>query len=363
MEGEFTARFYSGDSSEKFDNTLSSFTTEFDQVLDFGSEEYEVGVSGLNLNPCNSAENIKGLTRDLVILPQRTAAFSLQQVVKHILHHSVEPKIYDESYFTAFLDENYFFEPKIMEEHFPDAIVAFDSIEAAGGFITVNIDIRDYLKPGESLVNFLPAHQYDNKKSEEEQAKTELYLYAKLTPMTMKQITFILTRYLIYQLRATQVKGDAKIEAHGKMFYAALKTYKNSDDMNTTRRWHLHNVNLIVHRFLNHFVKLIKEENKSIGETSTITPYSRFIHIFSDIIKPQICGPRRSRLIYALPYDTGFRRVYLDLDVTKISYCKLEKKQLKTVSFLILNEYGEKIAFAPNHNSNCITLHFRRVRK
>lgn len=67
---EFTMRFFSNDCIDKFpDNTLSSFTTQFDIPLDFGGEfQYEVGVSQIFFNPTQDVEAMKTETWDSVLL-------------------------------------------------------------------------------------------------------------------------------------------------------------------------------------------------------------------------------------------------------------------------------------------------------
>lgn len=383
MITEFLARFFSNDSSDKFDNTLSSFTTEFDDIIDLSDGEWEMGVTHLFINPMSTLDNIRHMTRDIINLTTPAKNFTITEAADYFLEHALEKKIYNSAYFEPFTDKGFFFESKFMDKMFADS-AANPTSTAEKTTVTIKVDVRDLLRQGENVKSILPHHK------QQETLDDSIGVYTLNIPVkthtTMKEFVFLLIRYLTLAMRAAS-KTDSRIDSHAQMF-AKQSTYENTNVMNSKRIAHLHTVDDIAHRCVEKFAGAVQErsrpqlisisdneiselaakkktkptKDKKIEKEREFSPHRRFIMIYCDAITPQIVGPKRTRLIYMTPIDE-YTRTHLKQEiVTNVHFFRLEKKKLKTISFLLLDEYGHQINFGSSYTSNCITVCFRKVK-
>lgn len=352
---EFICRFFSNDSSEKYDNTMSSFTTELETSIDLGSVEYEVGVCQLALNPCLKSEHIKRDTRDVIQLNYEAKNLTLEDFVKHMMSHVISPEMYDSAYFSNYMDKNFFFDEISLGKHFDHDNYTVDVEKDGPTAIKVNVDMSLLLKAGEKFGDFFPHHL----EKTEELKTLNLYAFTR-TPLRMLQILNTLVRYVLFHLRKTGKNGDSSIALHNTMFFGAISLYQHFDEMQQYRRLHLNRINEFCHRFVAYFTNLVQLEIKKM-KIETIPRTERFIFIYCDLIHSQWVGPTKSRLLHVMPLGIQRTADFFDQTVQNIQFSKVEKTSFKSVSFLLLNEYGEKLDFTPSYVSNFIALKFQRV--
>lgn len=366
LEKEFTARFFSNDSIEKFDNTLSKFTVEFDQPVDFGGMEYEVGVSQLYLNTSTKTEKKLG-SHDSIIFPiDRTSTYpgltpvvtgiSLDSFVDNIVEGALEPRLYTNEYFEKYLDENMFFDNETLNTLFPEDTPTSDMDKDLSDHQKIVYPIDFLLEPGEKIEQFVKQHTLGSNEVLYQYSHLVLFVPTDCT-MTMRKLLNYLVRTVIMNLRNNLDKMSASLVVeHARRFF--LKTdvfYKSRTNMQKARVSHLQKNNIIIHRFIKKFVSKVVDRVTEMRLPSLIQP--RFLFLYCDAIKPQITGVRTTRLLYATPYEGS---EYHE-KVVNIQYFRIEKTSLKTISFAFLDETAESIDFVPSFHANFIELNFRRI--
>jgi hypothetical protein len=146
------------------------------------------------------------------------------------------------------------------------------------------------------------------------------------------------------------------------VFGDLLDFYLNKlEDLHDERRVHLKKVNTLCQRFVKKFVELIEIKQQSIKRVEEVTLHHKFLFVYTDIITPQIVGSSRNRLIFSMPYEAEHKLVHKHIINNRINYCKVQKKHIKTISFTILNEFGDYYKFIPSYNANQLILHFKKV--
>lgn len=366
IENEFTARFFSKDSSDKYDNTLSSFTTEFDVEIDFEDREYEMGISQLFLNPCLDSEEMHAYSRDQVTMQPTSKTFNLREFIRYALEHSTHPGAFHPGYFSQYADSGIFFDPSILDHKF-----AQDTIKDKKDPISVIHDMTTLLYGGETMASFMLPHKRDNTTHIETFSKKEFPAYAG-APTTMKQILNTFVRWIVYTFRDTGVTGgnyglaEHKLAIDKSLETANLTKTLSNAEIATLRRKHLESTNKMVVRYIRQFITIVQEEvekMRNAKEFAVETPPKRFIFIYCDAIKPQQVGARKARVLFTLPTKGGEGRYFVHDFVQNIQYCRVEKSKLKTISFQLLTELGEEVNFTPSYLSNCIVTHFRRIKE
>lgn len=360
MEGQdsFIARFSSSDSIDVYpENTLSSFTCQFDHVLDLGNEDWECGVTQLHLNPITSYEYTGRPNQDHITLPMTGIGKNFQdfqQFIDHIVDHSSNPENYTRAYFFRYLDKTVSFSQNVLKLFSPFDVDYYQvKTTDPAIFCTVNLQ-KTLLKDDEKLEDF---GAYHKKKSVGEDYKNiNLYIPVAENGLNMRQILQICIRILLHQLRYSQKETPE----HARMFMDSISIYETLQEMNKLRRIHLDKTNLLIQRFIEKFVKCVQVAVKKTNR-QLIKP-RKLILIYTDIIKPQIFGPSKSRLLHVMGvHSVGPTPEFIEERIQNIQYCRVDKTRLKNISFKFLDEYGEPSAFIGSYNSNIITLHFRRV--
>lgn len=375
LDREFTAYFNSKDSADRFDNTLSSFTCEFDVPIDFGGFEYEVGVSDLSLNPSVKSLHKSNQSRDLINLSySKTKSeniFTLETFSQFVILHALSPELYSPQYFHQYLDDNYFFDDKSIRKDFGKDIT---EVEDEGKEVTLKIDLSAFLEGSETLKDFIPKH---SSISAEVMKDVAISIQADKT-LSMFQVLNKMLRGLGYKLRKLSL-GDAYIDGHARLFFNAFNSYADSEVIsrldkkldskmkrdkilklvNDERRKHLNLINRVMHRIIKRFVTSISEA--IIENNFGINGFSKYIYIYSNIIGNQICGSKRLKLLFATPFEGRNGINYHEQSIVNIHFCGIEKQSVKSISFLLLDEYGQQIDFLPSHHQNMITLRFRRI--
>lgn len=85
---------------------------------------------------------------------------------------------------------------------------------------------------------------------------------------------------------------------------------------------------------------------------------SSFIYIYSDIIKPRFCSSQMVRAMRIIPHvETTAKRI----EFKNIEYCTLERTSFDSVSMLLTDGQGKRIAFTPSQIPTYIQLHFKRA--
>lgn len=363
VNDEFSARFFSHDCSDRFDNSLSKFTTEFETALDFGDKNYECGVSHIYLNPTLNSETLYHLSRDHINLPHNPTKkdFTLDEFVSFSVDHSTSPQIFDRGYFAKYLDKNYFYEPSRMDRDFAiDKTTAQEDKDyGTSEVVTITLNIEDLMVPCERLDSFLLSHEISTE-AFNKLKKIELLTYVD-RPTTMSKLLNRLIRFLIYVLRACdQAEVNPGIHSHAKLFFNAFESYGTFAKLNEMRRKHLHKINDLVHRFIEHFISLAVENVKKL-KLESMRPLSKFCFLYCSVIEPQVVGPITSKLLFVTPCDGRYLTTTHEV-VSKINYCKLETRKIKTITFMICDEFGEQINFNPSYMSNSIVLKFRKIK-
>lgn len=364
-EDEFVARFFSNDSIDKFDNTLSKFTVEFDQPLNFGGGDYEVGLSQLFLNPCSHQEPVKN--RDIItfndkhggeITKTKHRRYDFDEFLKQLLHHSASPEIYTRDYFHEYLDKNIFFDSNALDHHFAKDSTGLTAEEQEKEFVIVSAPLSMILKPGEKVEDFMPHHSVKSKENIEKQAMVSIFFPTMLKTYTMKQILLCVLKYGVLNFRDF-MGVDKTIDGHARMFFSAFSAYNSQEAGNKYRREHLHIANKLAHRLVQKFVDTIQLELAQMDVVQM--RQNKFLFIYCDVIKPQIVGSKTTRLLYAMPYTSRQQLMFHNQQIVDVQYAKVEKAKIKDISFYFLNENGEQIDFAPSQRANFVVLKFRRV--
>lgn len=387
IEEDFTAYFFSKDSSNKFDNTLSSFTTDLNLPIDFNEQDYEVGLQALYLNHIRDTEYSRVRTHDIISLGTQTdlADSTLRTFVKHILHNSVSPTIYDRSYFANFLDKNYFWDHQQMEHNFKSIFIAENEFVDNNSF-TVAIDISKLVMTHETLEKFIPFQTKPAKGSKEEFGVFKVSIFRK-EQMAMNQILLQILLQMLDILRSAakisnfQNKASrVSIKHHAKNTAEQLGKETEEESirigkavetpsrltLDKRRRAHLHIVNVMMHRIVEHFIDLIQEENELLNteaeELTSLPVVRQSLFVYTDIIKQQFIGDKIGKLLYFTMLNSRSEQP-IHLNIFPIQYCRLEKRLLNTVSFVIADEFGTAIDFSPTPISNVIVLRFRKIVK
>lgn len=450
-ENEFVARFYSNDSIDKFSNSLSAFTTEFDTPIDFGDEEFEIGVCQMFLNPCLSSNIIKKASRDFITMqwidppappapppseshttggdkqrstgkgsarggggrgrtardadvpspledasaeshikkkdapdssvdvdadeekkknakkrrknglePPGVNEYDVEEFARFTLHHSLDPSMYTPDYFHKYLDEGLFYDPIVLDTFFAsDNLIVTE--DERSRYLTVTVDIEILLEKDEKLEAFLMEHQTTSEVDKKKYADMHLFVFTKT--QTMNQILNRMLKYLIFALRDVTVSPlpSAAIDLHARHFFNNNTRRLSFEKFNEARRKHLESTNILVTRFIKKFVQMIREEQKKMKVDKVLE--RRFLHLYCDAIQPQITGAKMTRLLFTMPFDGSHSVEFTHERLEQIQYAKLEKSKLKNISFLFLDEFGERIPFASSYHANHIAIKFRRIRK
>lgn len=371
LEKEFTARFFSNDCSEKFDNSLSSFTTEYDDALVFDTP-YEMGVSQLFLNPCLNDESMKHTSLDMITVPYDASKRQMthEEFVHTLLKHSVAPYIYHRGYFAPYLDKNIFFDPHYLEYRFENNKQEVTETHKKEAIAVVH-DMTKHLYGFETIGDFMLPNRLNDPKHLEKFKSLKIPGYTNRAT-TMSNIVYDLVRYCIHLFRDTNQKTktglfDDSVAAHERNVMSLPNI--NKAEINAIRRKHLHMTNDLIHRTIENFVGTVQNEIAKMRIAKEIPvelPSKRFLFIYCDAVTGQLSGPNRLKLLYVTPFDSFVHNVtkekmFLNERIENIQYVRIEKKTIKQISFLLLDENGEQINFQNSYTSNFISIRFRRV--
>lgn len=371
LEKEFTARFFSNDCADKFDNTLSAFTIEYEDALVF-DRPYEMGVSQLFLNPCANDESMKHHSLDMIAIPLEGTKRQMthDEYIHTLLRHSVAPYIYNRGYFAPYLDKNVFFDPYYLDYYFPKHKQVVTEVNKRDAIAVVH-DMTKHLYGGETLGDFMLPHRKNDVKHLEKFKNLKIPGYAN-EMITMHNVINNLVRYVIHFFRDTNQKTktgdfDDSVAAHERNVLTQVKA--PSAEITVIRRKHLEATNVMVNRTIENFVSTVQDEiikMRNANEIPIELPPKRFIFIYCDAVSGQLSGPNRLKLLYVTPFDSFVHNVtkeklFFNEHVLNIQYARIEKKTLKQISFLMLDENGEQINFQNSHTSNFIAIRFRRV--
>lgn len=364
-EDSFWARFFSKDCSNIFDNSLSSFSCQFDEELVF-LDDYEVGLSEMFLNPSQISHARNKSSVDYINLPASLGdkTYSLHQFIKHLLAYSLSPSLFTRSYFHSYLDKNYFFESQTLNEDMPNEINDADEEDNKSKPINVEIDLGGLLLPGESFTDFIPPHDR-GKLSEEKFKKFTIFTSSNRSTRLIKVLNNMI-RFILYKLRGRKEDGDSRLQTFSTKFFEDKSKYDTTDIMNNERRKVLFRMNQLIHRFVERFVGTVlkvQDEMKAAGHLTHPDPTELFLFLYCNVITKQLVGPNFTKLLYLTPFQAESRPQHTHVTISKINYCRLESRKIKTISFLMTSEFGSQINFIPAVHSNWISLHFRKVRK
>jgi hypothetical protein len=368
VEKEFTARFFSHDSIDKYSNVLSSWTTELEQPIDFGGHSYECGVSEIFLNPRMNNEFYRGPTRDGIFMLAQDSVMNLKTFVTYALHHSISSAIYTRGYFSEFLNECLFFEPYTIESLMDHGV--WPEVNKTSK-IRIKLDLKEYITSDDNLADYMAPH---SQLSVEEFRYLFVESYAG-EMISMKEILKWIVQGLIAHMRhvadlnETQSDGFARasFHNHSKKFFNVFSHYENKYDvLHKSRKKHLYKANKMIHKFIEHFVSLVEEQSAEMSEDFefenvdlTIGQYP-WLFLYFDGIMEQFVGEKKLKVIFTSPILKKAEE-YVHIKVDNIQYAKVGSPRLKTVSFLFLDQHGKQMSFVPSFSSNHVALKFRRI--
>lgn len=89
---------------------------------------------------------------------------------------------------------------------------------------------------------------------------------------------------------------------------------------------------------------------------------SRFICIYSDIIREQFVGSKSARLIFLTTLKDSMENSNLFYNrVEQLNWCRVEKKVIQSLSFRICNEFGENVMMNSDYQNILIEISFRKL--
>lgn len=360
LPNEFTATFFSNDCAERFDNSLSQFTTEMELPLNFGNDQYECGLSELYLNSSTNTDTVKRSTQDIIFIrggnTQADVLYTLEEFTKYICSHCVNPGLYSNSdYFKSYLNNVEYLDVDGLDKLYP-ANVKKATPEQTKNKVRIKLSVRDVLQNDEKLEDFLPTH---GKTEENIKIYESFSIYIYIIKWTMNELLHHIITYLIYKLRIKP--GVDGVSGHMTWFYESFNVYKTYELLNEMRHLHLNKVNILVHRFIRKFVNLVVNDVGNMKIPKSVP--NSFLFLYIDCIEPQIVGAKKSRVLFMCPFEGRNLLNYQHKIIDNIHFARVEKRVIKRIEFAMLNESGENIEFNSSFIPNVIVLKFRKIRK
>lgn len=348
-DNSFIAHVFSNDSMTIHPrNTMSCFTSEFDKELDLGNDAWEVGIKKMSLSPANTTGEMHFKGRDLVLLPNEPRVFhDLLSFIDYALENSTDANLYTPSYFSKYLDKGVLYEFEVLDRFFHDDFVMVD--EKNDTIVKVHYQMQQLLSENElnSLVH--PKHL---DKINMKQKIFTLQIPVNKAPFTFRQIIQLFIRSFVYQYTGSGDKSN-----FSRSFLDAIVVYNGYQEMMESLKNHRITGNKMVHLLIAKFVDGVK--NSKNFDSAVKTTFSEMIFIYCDIIKSQLVGGKRAKLLLITPFVDS--NVYFHVNYSKVEYIPVEKKKIKNLQFELRNENGEFIDFHGSSTPNHITLLFRRV--
>lgn len=370
IDYDFTARFFSNDSLEIYpNNTLSEFSSELNQeVVLSPAYKWEAGLAQIDLNPCGTMTSMQRVSKDLISVYKKTSGDSpsiadgsgqetshenkkftvMQDFVDWIMQHSLTPHLYTSEYFSKYNDQSVDYSPETLTKFFQ---IDFIPIITAKQFVVLTIPITDLLSKQIDGDNIPMDYRAMPKTTH-----VTIRFPVDQGALTMKMVIQSCIRSLLQSFSS----GFVGSSENARLFFYAIGAYDDIAEMNKFRRKHHKHGSLLVHKFVSKFMNAVQIYRSKLEDVTPLRD-SRFLFLYSDISRLNICGSIASRLLYVAPYDATFREDYFHERPIRIEYFPVEKTRFKNISFLINNEHGLNLKFASSFSPSHIALHFRRV--
>lgn len=371
IDYDFTARFFSNDSLEVYpNNTLSEFSCELNQEIVLSqSYKWEAGLAQIDLNPCGTMTSLQRVSKDLISVYKKTSGDSpslpetaghedssdntkftdMQSFVNWIMLHSLTPQLYTREYFSKYNDPSVDYSQETLTKFFQ---VDFIQTVTSKQYVVLNIPIANLLsdKVGKDIIPM-------DYKALPKASHLSIRFPVDQGALTMKMIVQCCIRSLLRNFS----NGYLGSSENARMFFYAINAYKDVEEMNKFRRKHHKHGIILVHKFVSKFVDAVQAYRMKLDDEEKELLDARFLFLYTDILRLNICGSIATRLLHVTAYDATFREDYFHEKPMRIDYFPIEKTRFKNVSFLLNNEHGNNLSFASSFSPSHIALHFRRV--
>jgi hypothetical protein len=298
---------------------------------------------------------------------------TIQELVRFLLKHSMSPHMYTRKYFEKYLDSNILYDLNTLATlFFTDNFTPTDEEKKeTDKLIHAEINLNEIMSE-DNLLDYLPSHVQKTKleefsRSGKENQKVELVANIKLfaeKSFTMLELFHTILKFVIVASRGGN-KALCETSNHYNIF--RNENERDIDEKNYKRMVHLRKSNEIVHKFINKFTATIETEQYAIEakipEKKKIPLHYSKIFLYTNIIEPQYMGSSKSRVLLSFPYRPKMSLESYYERFPHPCYCKVETKEVRQISFALLNENGDIIPFTPSFFATQITLHFRKRNK
>lgn len=355
----FVVTIFSSDSTHLYDNKLSKFTVEFDEPIDLRGAEWEVALRSIITGPITGpAQDVVGEENDAITLDRAKSAkyTSMQELTDMLVSRAVDPNIYTTEYFSQYLNPAIQWELAFLNQAFPSDRIKFSDGETPGVAISTELELKHFAETPE--INKMQVPNHITTLDSYDKYKIPMVLPASKSPVTMRQVLNLMTRYFLSDFRGggrnafhdDYLKSFVDGRASNKDFVQILKEFEE----------HKAHGNKIVQELIKSFVTATQESRKKFGAIHPKENKSTYMFVYCDIVENSYVGSSKARILTVgatVPTNMPHGELQQILD-----FKRLEKKFMRTISIEIRSENGELVNFVGSRTPTMVGLTFRRVR-
>lgn len=354
-EDSFYIRIFSSDSIDVYDNTLSSFTIDLENSLEFGDEQYEVALTSVILPP--TSESMRRHFTDGIFIPSdKPYEFkNMDEFVSYLFQYACDPGHYTREYFGRFLDKGIVFDNYLLAARFSEEVARLPTA-ANLQTLTFSFKLEDLFGETEAKSFVNPKHFIKNGRTNmnEKVFKVKIPIPTDY-PYSFKTILVMMIKKILYIFRGT----DDYALFH-RNFVTNLLIYDGYNEMMQHLHRHKINTNEVIQKFIEKFVEAIENHWKTHTFIEKVV-YDRHIMLYTDLISPTLVSGSRTRMLHMFFIENPSNDTFVQMRYDNPMYFSVEKKSIKSMSFQLRGQSGNLVDFLPSYHSTHLTLHFRKI--
>lgn len=301
---EYYVTLFSNNSTEYFNNTLTSFTNKISPEIHL--EDYQKWRCGiLDIQHNFILDHVFEYGDDEIIFGTRmnNKMINVTELIYLIARQAKNPGLYNSSYFHVFTDVDNL-------DNFPDKEV-FNKFDTT----TENTENKFQVS---IVLNVKPNQPY---------AKSFFLNTAKA--YTANQIFY----KIITEVNSILINAE-----RDKAYTSTAKS-------------------LLLKTFGESLIDKLKYYTKSLHKSEKLHPRGAFFYIYTDIIEPRHVGSGYYKVLNVLPINE-VKAEYTS--IKNVLYFPVDKEFINDISIRLCDEFSQPIPIEAGFNPTCVTLHFKK---
>lgn len=334
---------------------MTSFTTVLSSPLNLKPfKSYEAALVQINIPHLYDTKD-EIIAKDVVVIGQKAFEIelednSLTNMIENVLKYSaLDPRIYNITYFKDFLNKQQVFNTKMLKEsNLSQYAVKGELPEERSIQYDFRLEQLVNTSKGKKKDDFLPPVDYlftSIVKFFEEGGRD----FPINFELTLNQILYSLIGKIY-----TSMSIHTKTIEEQEQYYTALALDAKGKEKH---RKYLMQINEIIHRFIDHFVKSVIETCEKLTIESKLPDLynDSYICVYCDFTENIFIGDSKARVLSVLDTKQFLNQGFIQYP----SYIAVEKSDIRTVSIVLTSLEGTLLNLAPSTSPVHVCLRFR----